>query len=343
MATIQDVARHAGVAPITASRAINHNGYVREEVRERVLRAVAELGYVPNTLARSLRSHRTHTLALILTDITNPFFTTIARGVEDAASDAGYMVMFCNTDENEAEEEKYLQMLLQKRVDGLLLVPARGGMGAVEAAQAQQVPVVVIDRRASGCKADVVRADSLGGAYQLTRLLIGLGHRRIALLNGPAEVSTAADRAAGFRQAMAENDLAAGMVIFHGNFTQTSGAEMTRQAAALQPGPTALIAANNFIAIGAMNALRELGKPIPEEMALVGFDDLPPALVTFPFLTVAAQPAYEMGHRAAQLLIDRLEDRVEEECVEVVLPTELIVRASSGGMLSGAQDAAVNH
>ncbi len=112
MTTIQDVARRAGVAPITASRAINHTGYVRDELRERVLQAAAELGYVPNTLARSLRSHRTHTLALMLSDITNPFFTTIARGVEDAASDAGYMVMFCNTDENEAEEQKYLQMLL---------------------------------------------------------------------------------------------------------------------------------------------------------------------------------------------------------------------------------------
>lgn len=334
MPTIQDVARLAGVAPITASRAISRSGYVSDDVRQRVQRAAAELGYVPNTLARSLRSHRTHTLALILTDITNPFFTTVARGVEDAASDAGYMVMFCNTDENEAEEQKYLQMLLEKRVDGLLLVPARGGMESVTAAQAQKIPVVVIDRRAPGCQADVVRCDSAGGAYDLGRLLAGLGHQRIALLNGPRDVSTAADRAEGFTRAMRESGLADGMLALEGRFTQASGAEMTREALDRQPRPTALIAANNFIAIGALNALREMGLRIPEDVALAGFDDLPPALVTFPFLTVAAQPAYEMGRRAASLLIDRLEGRVEAECSEIVLPTELIVRASSGGRVA---------
>ncbi|HMN60118.1 MAG TPA: LacI family DNA-binding transcriptional regulator [Anaerolinea sp.] len=334
MPTIQDVARLAGVAPITASRAISRSGYVSEDVRQRVQRAAAELGYVPNTLARSLRSHRTHTLALILTDITNPFFTTVARGVEDAASDAGYMVMFCNTDENEAEEQKYLQMLLEKRVDGLLLVPARGGLESVAAAQAQKIPVVVIDRRAPGCQADVVRCDSAGGAYDLGRLLAGLGHQRIALLNGPRDVSTAADRAEGFARAMRESGLADGMLALEGRFTQASGAEMTREALSREPRPTALIAANNFIAIGALNALREMGLRIPEDVALAGFDDLPPALVTFPFLTVAAQPAYEMGRRAASLLIDRLEGRVEAECSEIVLPTELIVRASSGGRVA---------
>src|SRR5512134_2313754 len=125
MPTLQDVARRAGVAPITASRAINASGYVSQDVRERVRQAAQELGYVPNTLARSLRSRRTQTLALVLTDITNPFFTTVARGVEDAASEAGYTVIFCNTDESESEEKKYVQVLLQQQVDGMLLVPAR--------------------------------------------------------------------------------------------------------------------------------------------------------------------------------------------------------------------------
>jgi LacI family transcriptional regulator len=334
MPTLQDVARRAGVAPITASRAISRSGYVSPEARERVMQAAQELGYVPNTLARSLRSRRTDTLALVLTDITNPYFTTVARGVEDAASEAGYTVIFCNSDENEAKEQKYLRMLLEKRVDGLLLVPAQGGSEALQAAQAQGVPVVILDRRMPGCQADVVRCDSEQGAYDLTRLLISLGHRRLALLNGPRGVSTANDRAAGFFRALAEAGLESAAQAFEGSFTQASGAEMARRAAALEPRPSALLAANNFIAIGAQNALRELGLRVPEDVALVGFDDLPPALVTFPFLTVAAQPAYEMGRRATRLLIDRLEGRLVSACEEIVLPTEVIVRQSSGGRRS---------
>ena len=333
MPTIQDVAKKAGVAAITASRVVNNSGYASREVRERVLQAAAELGYVPNTLARSLRSRRSDTLALVLTDITNPFFTTVARGVEDAASDAGYTVIFCNTDESEDEERKYLNVLLQKRVDGILLVPARDGLGSLQAAREQNTPLVVLDRRLpAGAAGDVVRCDSLGGAYALTRLLLGLGHRRLALLNGPNAVSTAADRAAGFRQALSEEPGAQGGML-EGSFTQASGAEMARRALAADPRPTALIAGNNFIAIGALNAARELGLRVPEDAALAGFDDLPPALVTFPFLTVASQPAYAMGQAATRLLLERL-NGADGAPRELVLPTELIVRASSGAPLT---------
>jgi LacI family transcriptional regulator len=337
MPTIQDVAKRAGVAAITASRVVNSSGYASQEVRERVLQAAAELGYVPNTLARSLRSRRSDTLALVLTDITNPFFTTVARGVEDAASDAGYMVIFCNTDESEEEERKYINVLLQKRVDGILLVPARDGLQSLRAAREQRIPIVVLDRRLPDGeqtgRADVVRCDSRGGAYDLTRLLLNLGHRRIALLNGPGAVSTAADRAAGFHDALDEAGLRAGAAVLSGSFTQVSGAEMARQALQRNPQPTALIAGNNFIAIGALNALRELGLRVPEDIALAGFDDLPPALVTFPFLTVASQPAYAMGQAATRLLLERL-NGCQDDFFEVVLPVELIVRGSSGGKLS---------
>lgn len=334
MPTIQDVARQAGVAPITASRVINNSGYTSQSVRERVLQAVANLGYVPNTLARSLRSRKTDTLALVMSDITNPFFTTIARGVEDTASDAGYTVIFCNTDESEAEEQKYLNVLMQKRVDGILLVPAGSGDRSIKSAREQNIPVVVIDRRVSGCDVDVVRCDSEIGARNLTQLLISLGHHCIALLTGSAGVSTAEDRAIGFRKAMEDAGLSSENLVFHGNFTQASGAEMLRQALVLKPRPTALFAANNFIAIGVLNALREMGLRVPHDMALVSFDDLPAALVTFPFLTVASQPAYEMGCRATSRLIERMESLAEDECREIILPTEIILRASSGGKVT---------
>jgi LacI family transcriptional regulator len=206
MATIHDVAKMAGVAPITVSRVINQSGYFSSETQQRVEEAISQLGYVPNTLARSLRSKRTNTLALILTDITNPFFTTLARGVEDAASDAGFTVVFCNSDESESKEQKYLNVLLQKQVDGFLVVPACSKIDSIERIQRQGVPVVVLDRRIPEANIDIVRCDSEDGAYQLTKLLISLGHRQIAALNGPREVSTSADRAAGYLRAMPRAD-----------------------------------------------------------------------------------------------------------------------------------------
>jgi LacI family transcriptional regulator, galactose operon repressor len=339
MSTIYDVARRAGVAPITVSRVINNSGYIRNETRQRVIAAVEELGYVPNRLASSLRSRRTNVLALVLADISNPFFTLIARGVEDAASDQGYMVIYCNTDESEDEERKYIDLLLQNRVDGILLVPAGSGSAAVETARRNDTPLVVIDRRAPEAEVDSVRGDSFGGAYELGRLLLGLGHRRITLLNGPAGVSTADERLAGFFRALDEAGIPATQRLsLSGRFTITSGREMALQALALEPHPTALLAANNFIALGALQAVQECGLRVPEDISLVGFDDLPDALVAFPFLTVAVQPAYEMAQKATGLLLERVAGTGSAEPQEIILPTRLIVRQSSGGALGANKE-----
>jgi LacI family transcriptional regulator len=332
MPTIQEVAKHAGVGAITVSRVVNHVGYISKETREKVEKAIVELGYVPNTLARSLRSKRTNTLALIVTDITNPFFTTLARGVEDAASAAGYTVIFCNTDESETKEARYLQVLLEKQVDGYLLVPASNQPEVIQKIQRNGGQVVVLDRRVDGIDVDSVLCASEDGAYQLTRYLLSLGHERIAVLSGPEGVSTADDRVAGYCRALAEMQIPVEhQTILRGEFTQSSGYEMTRQILALQQHPTALLAANNFITIGAMKAIQEVGVRVPEDLALAGFDDLPPAMVTFPFFTVASQPAYEMGKRATELLIDRLETQEGEKHQVITLPTEIIIRQSTGG------------
>jgi LacI family transcriptional regulator len=335
MATIHDVAERAGVSPITVSRVINHSGYASQDTRERVEAAVIELGYVPNRLARSLRSKRTHTLALVITDITNPFFTTVARGVEDTASDADYTVIFCNTDESESEEKKYLQVLLQQQVDGILLVPARSTPDSIDMIRKQNTPVVVLDRRLPpGVDVDTVRCENELGAYQLVRLLIELGHQRIAILSGPLGVSTAEDRLAGYRRAMREAGVGdEGQLIIYGSFNQASGSEMMREVLDLRPRPTAIFAANNLIGIGALHAIQQAGLRVPEDIAVVTFDDLPPTLLTMPFFTVSSQPAYEMGKRATQLLLARLTNATTELCQEIVLPTELIVRQSSGSAL----------
>ena len=162
MPTIHDVAKLAGVAPITVSRVINRRGYFSDEIRQRVDRAAVELGYVPNRLASGLRSKRTRQIVLVLTDITNPFFTLIARGVEDSASDAGYTVIYCNTDESPIEEQKYIQVVLQNQVAGVLLVPAGGETKSVEILQKNGTPVVLLDRRIEGANADLVMSDSQG-------------------------------------------------------------------------------------------------------------------------------------------------------------------------------------
>jgi LacI family transcriptional regulator len=331
MSTISDVAKLAGVSTMTVSRVINNSGYISQETRERVERAIVKLGYVPNALARSLRFKQTKTIALILTDITNPFFTTVARGVEDTASEQGFSVMFCNTDESQSEETEHLYVLLQKQIDGVLLVPASESAESVSLLQERGTPVVVLDRRVPGARVDAVRGDSEQGAYQLIRHLLDLGHTHVAVLSGPPTVSTAADRVAGYYRAMAEAGLDAHAAqVCYGHYTQESGYQMAQQALAATPRPTALFAANNFIAIGAFRALREVGLSVPDDLSVVAFDDLPPAMVIDPFLTVAGQPAYEMGQRAAELLFARLAGEAQAEPQEIVLPTQMIIRRSSG-------------
>jgi LacI family transcriptional regulator len=331
MATICDVAKRAGVAPITVSRVINNSGNVRAETRERVETAIQELGYVPNRLARSLRLKRTHTLALVVTDITNPFWTTVVRGVEDAAQGAGFNVILCNTDESEAKQGQYLDVLLEKRVDGILLVPASSSAEPVDRVQRQNLPVVVLDRRVCSAEVDVVRGDSEEGACRLVQHLLSLGHRRIAVLSGPRDVSTAEDRVSGYCRALTEAGLEVRADwVQYGRFSKESGYEMAQQVLATSPRPTGLFAGNNFIAIGALRALRDGGLSVPEDISVVAFDDLMAGMAVDPFLTVVDQPSYEMGRQAAELLLARLSGSAGDGYQEIVLPTVLTVRRSSG-------------
>lgn len=330
MTTIRDVARLAGVAPITASRAINNTGNVKPETRRRVEQAAAELHYVPNMLAHSFRSSRTNTLALVLTDIANPFWTTVARGVEDVASACGYSVFFCNTDENEAKQARYLAALLRRRVDGVLLAPASSDGAPVEALLRQNVSVVVLDRRVEGVQVDTVRGDSIDGAHQLVRHLVELGHRRIALLSGPPDLSVSQERAAGYEQALhaVDQPLDPALMRF-GAFSVESGRAMMQILLALPERPTAIFAANNFIAAGALSALREAGLRTPEDMSVVVFDDLPDPYATAPMLTVVAQPAYELGQVAAQRLLERIAQPGDADVCDKVLPVRLLLRQST--------------
>ena len=329
MPTIRDVAKLAGVASMTVSRVINNSGYVSEATRAKVEAAIEELGYVPNMLGPSLRFKQTNTLALVLTDITNPFWTTVARGVEDAAQENGFSVILCNTDESISKQEQYLTMLLKRRIDGILLVPTNHDPKAVETIQKQGVAVVVLDRRVPNVEVDVVRGDSVKGAYQLAQHLIDLGHRQIVMVSGPQDVSTVTDRVLGYRKAMAEAGLTP-EAVYWGSFSRASGYEMTKKALADNPQMTAILAANNFIAIGALQAAREVGRNTPDDISVVSFGDIPADVNPEPFLTVATHPTYEMGYRATTKLLARISGEETADFEEIILPTKVIVRRSSG-------------
>jgi LacI family transcriptional regulator len=338
MSNIRDVAKLAGVAPITVSRVVNGSKGVTDETRHRVQHAIDQLHYVPNTLARSLRSRQSHTIALIMSDITNPFWTTVARGVEDTAAENNYRAMLCNTDEDPAKEANYLSLLVERRVDGVIVAPVTREKKSLALLKQQQVPCVLIDRRVDGLKVDAVYGDSRCGARLLIEHLITVGHRRIALINGPDTISPAQDRAAGYREALAAHGLPLDeRLIFSGSFKQESGSRLAELALACEPRPTAIFAANNFIALGVLQTLQAAQLRVPEDMALVCIDDLPYLSAIDPLLTVAAQPAYEMGAVAARLLVERLTTQRMGKVREVVLPPQLIIRRSCGQGLRSNQ------
>jgi LacI family transcriptional regulator len=331
MPNIRDVAKLAGVSPITVSRVINGRAGVTEETRQQVQHAIDLLHYVPNTLARSLRSRQSHIIALIMSDITNPFWTTVTRGVEDTAAENHYHVVLCNADENAAKEASYLSLLVERRVDGIIVASATGEKTNLDLLKQQQVPFVLIDRRVAGLKADAVYGDSRRGARLLIDHLIAVGHRRIALVNGPSTISSAQDRAEGYRESLAAHGLPLDEgLMFQGDFKQASGVRLAKLALACDPPPTAIFAANNFIALGVLQALHEASLRVPEDMAVVCIDDLPYLSALDPLLTVAAQPAYEMGAAAARLLVERLTTQWTGKAREIVLPPQLIIRRSCG-------------
>jgi LacI family transcriptional regulator len=330
--TIRDVARLAQVAPITVSRVVNNAGYISDETRQRVEAAIQQLNYIPNTLAQSLRYQKTNMVALIVTDISNPFWTTVARGVEDACSAYNVNVIVCNTDEEQHKLDKYITLLLQRQIDGLIVVPTEGYNGAMlENLFSSHVPTIMLDRTLPGWHhLSTVRSDSVMGGYLLTKHLLDLGHRRIMMISGSDKVSTGSERAEGYRRALREYDVeVVPELLRFGKFSQQSGYEITVDMIKnMQPRPTAILTANNFIAIGAQIALDEYQIPIPDEISLATYDDLPAHLNPRPFLTTILQNPYQMGHEAAQRLITLLRDG-DAPVQDIVLPVNLIVRSST--------------
>jgi LacI family transcriptional regulator len=335
--TIRDVATKAGVSPMTVSRVINDRPRVSDDTRRRVQGAVAELGYVPNRLARGLIRRATHAFGVIVPDVGNPFFTLVVRGAEEAAWRAGYHVILCNTQADLERERGYVEDMLAFQVDGLLVAAVSDrSQPHLKQLQRHGVPFVLIDRSVAGFNNDLVQGDSVGGARQLVEHLIGLGHRRIGMITETSDVSTARDRLRGYRDALD----AAGIEFAPELLVETSTVDprLAYQATLdmldhVEP-PTALFAVNNIVVIGVAEAARARSLEIPRDLAVVCFDDIDHASAFHPFLTAMVQPAETFGTVATQLLLDRLAGRVHERRRVVVLPSDLIVRESCGAQLA---------
>jgi LacI family transcriptional regulator len=324
--TLKDVAQLAGVGTMTASRVVTGVGYVSSETRTKVEAAISQLAYIPNHQARSLRSSRSGTIALIVSDITNPYFTTLARGVEDAARPSGSLLLLGSSDESEEEELRYMNLLVQKGVDGVILVPSHLGTSAIALAQSRGIPVAAVDRRGPE-GIDCVRCDSEKAAQELAQLLLDKGHRSAGILGGTEGITTFEDRIRGFTRAFEKGG--GKCQLTRGEMEVESGQEAARMFMLSNQAPTCFFSVNNFLAIGALKEIQELGMAVPQDISVVGFDDLPSSMLAFPFLTVAAQPAYDLGYRAASLLLERIEQPDLPPRHEI-LGTQIIQRSSVG-------------
>jgi len=327
-ATIRDVAKLAQVSPITVSRVVNNQGYVSPQTRQRVERAVAELHYIPNSLSQSLRYQKTDMITLLVSDVANPFWTTITRGVEDVCRHHGLSVILCNTDEDSLKLENYVRSLLQRQVDGFIISATTQDAAVVRMIEDSHIPVVLVDRVLEGVPSPAVYSDNEAGAYALTRHLIELGHEAIVMISGSLLQSTSVQRIRGYHQAMAQAGLSEQVIPT--SYTQQSGYDTVMHLFRVaHPHPTALVAGNNFIAFGALTALEELGLRVPDDVSLVAFDDTQFQIFPKPFLTTAAQNPYHLGQEAAALLVQRLQALEDVPLQDVILPIELIVRRST--------------
>jgi LacI family transcriptional regulator len=330
MPTIREVAEKARVSPTTVSHVINNTRFVSERLRSRVQMAMEELGYRPNAIARSLRRGRTFTIGLILPDSANPFFAEVGRGIEAAAFDNGFSVILCNTEGDYEREEFYVDVLIKKQVDGIIFVAAGDRPAPLLALLKQNASVVMVDRNVPGVEVDAVLADNCQGGYLVTQHLIELNHRRIGCITGPSNLTPSADRIIGYRRALEQANLSVDeSLIMPGDFHIESGYAATLRLLNLPDPPTAIFAFNDLMAVGAMHAASQAGVEVPRDLSIVGFDDIELASYVTPALTTVKQPTMEMGKKAVQLLIERIEDKdIPTRCH--ISPTELIIRDSSG-------------
>jgi DNA-binding LacI/PurR family transcriptional regulator len=323
-----EVAEAAGVSIATVSRVFSNKPHVRPELHARVLAAAAALGYQPSRVARSLRMQRSQVFGLIVSDIQNPFFTTLARAVEDVAHRHQHTVFFCNSDEDIEKEKLYIDLMEAEQVAGVIISPTTESSSACQWLIEAGIPVVVVDRRLIGLQVDTVLVDNMAATASLVAHLIADGHRRIGAMTGLSTSTTGHERLAGYTQALRNHDLPlAPALVRQAIPTEAMGAILAADLLDSGQGLTAVFAGNGQLAAGALREIRRRKLRIPDDIALVAFDEVPWMALVEPALTVIRQPIYEMGLTAADLLLRRLEDDTVPPR-EHVLPATLEVRQS---------------
>ena len=326
--TLRDVAREAEVSIKTVSRVVNEEAVVSPATAERVSEVAERLGYRPNEVARSLKGKASRTIGLIIADISNPFFADVCRAVERVARRRGYSVVLCASAEDVAAEREYVGILASRRVDGLLLVPAPDGQGYLEEEQDAGLPIVALDRPADGVTTDTVMVENRAAARGATEHLIGRRHTRIAFVGDAEGIYTARERLEGYKDALKARDLEP--IYRLGAGSVASAVRAATDLLSLPERPTAFFAGNSLMTAGVLRAIERFGLRVPEDAAFVGFDDFELLSVLRPNLTLVSQPTRELGRRAAELLFDRIDGKGPPEPRRLVLPTELVVRGSSG-------------
>lgn len=335
--TIKEIAKEAGVSIATVSMIFNNKDKsISQATREKVLEIAKEKDYIPNSMARSLVTRQSRTLGLVLPDIVNPFFPEIARGAEDKARQARYSIIICNTDDNLEQEDKYIDILTEKMVDGIIFAHSADRKDIARESRKYRMPIVLIDRDyAMPNVMGKVLIDNQKASCKGVNYLLEKGYKKIAYIAGSMNTQTAKDRLDGYKNALAQNKIAYdNRYVKIGEYKSQWGIEATRQLLGENIPFDAIFCGNDLIAIGAMKALKEASLRVPEDVGIMGFDDIYVASMVEPELTTIKQPIYEMGYRAAEILIDGIENKEQprnksSEGRKIILDTELIVRKSS--------------
>ncbi|MEH7108568.1 LacI family DNA-binding transcriptional regulator [Bacillus sp. JJ1764] len=306
MSTIKDVAVEAKVSVATVSRVLNNSGYVNEDTRKRVLNAISKLNYMPNEIARSLFKKQSKTVALIVPDINNPFFPEVARAIEDVMSSQEYTLILCNSDEQVEKEIMYLDVMKQKYVDGIIIVTNTLTPKHIES---RDIPLVALDRPISK---DIpsVYVNNFQGASQAVRYLKDIGCRKIAHIRGPKNIINAQERYQGYLAEVENETWFTPELIVNGDYNIAKTTEATLKLLTNHPDVDGIFAGNDYMAVGVLKTAIKLGIKVPEELSIIGFDGIQLCRLTSPEITTIAQPIYELGHKAAELLLEMIEGKV---------------------------------
>jgi len=329
MATMKQVAEKAGVSTTTVSHVINNTRVVSEDARERVLSVIQELRYIPSAVARSLKNDRTHTIGMMIPNNSNPYFAELIQGIEDASFELGYNIILCNSYDDPKKQAAYIRVLMEKRIDGLILVSSGSDEDLSMLLANEVIPKVLVDREVTGVAADLIEADHVQGAYEATRYLISLGHKRIACVAGPDTLLPSGGRVAGYQRALKEAGITVcDDFIVHSDFTSEGGFNAFQKLLTLDSKPTAIFASNDLMAIGGICAANQAGVKIPQDLSVIGYDDIALASFSTPPLTTIAQPKYQIGQLTAKTLVERISNP-DSQVRRTMLTPELVIRQST--------------